>query len=69
MTLQDFLIKELKQKKGQIPSLGRKVGIKSTTIQGWITGGHIPPIDKAEKVLNAMGYEIQIVPLEKEQDE
>ncbi len=60
MVFYDFLIRKLKQKKGKIPSIGRKAGIRSTTIQNWITGGNIPPVDKAEKVLNALGYEIEI---------
>lgn len=68
MEFYNFLIKELKQRKGQIPAIGRKAGIRNTTIQNWITGGHIPPVDKAEKVLNAMGYEIQIVPSQKEEN-
>ncbi len=61
MTMHEFLIEELKQKKGLISTIGRRAKIKSTTIQNWITGGNMPPIDKAEKVLNAMGFEIRIV--------
>ena len=66
MKLHNFLVNELKKRKGAVPTVARKAGISNTTIQHWITGGNIPPVDKAEKVLNAMGYEIQIVPIEKE---
>lgn len=61
MVFHEFLLKELKQRKGQVPSVGKKAGVGNTTIQNWITGGHMPPIDKAEKVLNALGYEIKII--------
>lgn len=60
MNIYNFLIQKLKDRKGHVPAIGHKVGISSTTIQSWITGGHMPPIDKAEKVLNALGYEIEI---------
>ena len=60
MGFYEFLITKLQSKKGAIPSLASKSGVKNTTIHSWITYGVIPPIDKAEKVLNAMGYEIEI---------
>lgn len=68
MKIYNFLLTKLSQLKGSIPAIGRKAGIAPTTIHSWVTYGKIPTIDKAEKVLNAMGYEIQIVPLPKEQD-
>lgn len=61
MGMHQQLIEKLRLNKGQIPTIGRRAGVKSTTIQNWITGGHVPAIDKAEKVLNAMGYEIVII--------
>lgn len=69
MEFYNFLIEKIKAAKGSIPTLARKSGVKNTTIHSWIAYGKIPPVDKAEKVLNAMGYKIQIVPVEKEKRE
>ena len=61
MDLRSFLLDKLKSEKGNIPAIAKKSGVANTTIHSWITYGVMPPIDKAEKVLNAMGYEIKII--------
>lgn len=60
MEVYNFLIGKLKAAKGSIPTIARKSGVKNTTIHSWAKAGVMPPVDKAEKVLNALGYEIEI---------
>lgn len=68
MEFYNFLIEKLKAEKERIPTLAKKSGVKNTTIHSWLSYGKVPPVDKAEKVLKAMGYEIEIVPTKKEQN-
>lgn len=35
--------------------------VSNRTIEKWIYKGVMPSLDKAEKVLNALGYELKIV--------
>lgn len=60
MVFYKFLLEKLQSEKGSIPTIARKSGVKNTTIHSWVSYGVMPPIDKAEKVLNTMGYEIEI---------
>ena len=56
MKTYDFLLENLKKQKGHIPEIARKAQVGTSTIQNWITGGNMPTLDNAEKVLNALGY-------------
>ena len=41
--------------------LAEKSGVADSTILKWETGESSPNIDKLQKVLNALGYKLQIV--------
>ena len=41
--------------------LAKKSNVKVRTIEQWTYNGHIPSLDKAVQVLNAMGYKVKII--------
>jgi len=60
-------MKELRQtNKVSIKTIAKLSGIPIGTIEHWEYCGHIPPIDKYNQVLNALGYELTIVKKEVE---
>lgn len=61
MGLTEFIKKELIKKKGCIPTIARLANVPPTTVHNWVQDKNIPSTDKAEKVLNALGYELKIV--------
>lgn len=55
-----FLRKVRKKQHMSIKTLSELSGVCARTIGNWEYGGVIPPIDKFNKVLNALGYELII---------
>lgn len=44
-----------------IKSIAKLSGVSNRTIESWVYSKVKPQIDKAEKVLSALGYEIEII--------
>ena len=49
-----------KKRKMTLAELAKKSGVGTTTISVWERGKFVPTVDKFEKVLNALGYEIVV---------
>lgn len=62
----DNFLKILKERKISVNELSKRSGVHLRTIQNWIYGIAEPSLSNAEKVLNAMGYQLQIVKIEEE---
>lgn len=43
-----------------VSAVADETGICSSTIGGWVEGRTVPPLVKAQKVLNTIGYELVI---------
>ena len=59
------LVKECRNRK----ALAQKAGLHINTINNWIYYDIQPTLDNAERVLNAMGYELKIEKIKEEEDE
>ena len=57
----NFLREERKRQHISIKTLSALSGINSRTINNWEYCNVMPPIDKLQKVLNALGYDLRIV--------
>lgn len=56
------LIRRLRTDAGlSFKALAEKSGVSDSAILKWETGESSPNIDKLQKVLNALGYKLQIV--------
>lgn len=60
MKIQDLIIERIRNAKMTHVKLSKASGIKVRTIENWLYYGHMPTVDKAERVLNALGYEFKI---------
>lgn len=56
----NFFKEERKRQRMSIRELSELSGVSISTINKWEYCGVIPPIDKFQKVLNALGYELVI---------
>lgn len=54
------LLGMIKNSEFTIAQISTKSGVKERTIMGWIYNGSIPSIENAEKIFNALGFEIVI---------
>lgn len=61
------LLDAIKNSNLTIAKISNKSGVKERTIMGWIYNGYIPSIENAEKVFNALGYEIAITKIAEEE--
>ncbi len=59
MNIMDEFIEEIKA--FGIGRLVIKSGVSKSTIEKWVYYGNIPSLEMAQKVLNAIGLELQIV--------
>jgi len=60
MKIQDLIIERIRNAKMTHVKLSKASGIKVRTIENWLYYGHMPTVDKAERVMNALGYEFKI---------
>lgn len=56
-----FLKEERKRQHISIKTLSQLSGVNEGTISNWEYCGVMPPIDKFQKVLNALGHDLCIV--------
>lgn len=56
-----FFKEERKRQRMSIRELSELSGVSIGTINKWEYCGVIPPIDKFQKVIDALGYELHIV--------
>ena len=54
------LISAIKKSGISIAKIAKKSGVKERTIMNWVYANSIPSIENAEKIFNALGYEIKI---------
>ncbi|OFV69279.1 helix-turn-helix domain-containing protein [Acetobacterium wieringae] len=63
------ILSGIRTKKGMsLKKLYHLSGVADSVIHRWETGETMPRIDVLQKVLNAMGYKLQIVKKEKKND-
>jgi len=55
-----LLLNILKDRSISFRALAKQSGVPFRTLENWYYRGDKPPIDKAEKVLNVLGYTIEI---------
>ena len=60
MKIYQQLLNLIRTSKLSVIQIGREARVPYRTIENWLYAGVKPPMDKAEKVLNALGYELVI---------
>lgn len=60
----EIFLKILQERKISVNQLSKRSGVHLRTIQNWIYCGVEPSLPNAEKVLNALGYQIKIISME-----
>lgn len=60
MKISKQLLELLKSRKISIKTISIRSGVKNRTIEDWLYQGIMPTVDKAQLVLDAMGYKLEI---------
>ncbi|MDR2047179.1 MAG: helix-turn-helix domain-containing protein [Clostridiales bacterium] len=61
MIIKEFLVSELEKRRRSLSNVARVAGLPSQTVYTYVHGEH-PPVDNAEKLLNALGFQITLMP-------
>lgn len=64
----EFIKRERKKQKLSFDKLSELSGVKARTIQNWEYGLAVPTIDKFQKAINALGYDLCITAKETDDD-
>jgi len=66
--VQELLKEKMQQQMLNAKQLSEKAGYHHNTVLAWLNGKNQPNINAVQDCLNAMGYELQIKPIDKDGD-